>query len=36
MLAFTSQQHTQFAYFSLQLGKPDGSKKDVLDFGAGL
>ena len=36
MLAFISQKHNQFTYFSMQLGEPDWSKKDVLDFEAGL
>ena len=34
MLAFISQKHNQFTYFSMQLGEPDWSKQDVLDFGA--
>src|SRR5262249_55746906 len=32
-LAFLSQKHGQFTYFSLQLRERDWSKKDVLDFG---
>jgi SAM-dependent methyltransferase len=35
-LAFFSQKHGQFTYFSLQLGEPDWSKKDVLDFGGNV
>ena len=34
VLAFISQKHNQFAYFSMQLGEPDWSKKDVWDFEA--
>ena len=36
MLAFISQKHNQFTYFSMQLGEPDWSKKDVLDFGGNV
>jgi hypothetical protein len=36
MLAFISQKHNQFTYFSIQPGEPDWSKNDVLDFGAGV
>ena len=36
MLAFISQQQNRFTYFSIQLGEPDWSQKDVLDFEAGL
>jgi SAM-dependent methyltransferase len=36
MLAFISQKHNQFTYFSTQLGEPDWSKKDVLDFGGNV
>jgi SAM-dependent methyltransferase len=32
-LAFISQKHNQFTYFSMQLGEPDWSEKDLLDFG---
>jgi SAM-dependent methyltransferase len=35
-LAFLSQKHGQFTYFSMQLGEPDWSKKDVLDFGGNV
>jgi SAM-dependent methyltransferase len=35
-LAFISQKHNQFTYFSMQLGEPDWSKKDVLDFGGNV
>src|SRR4029077_16235337 len=31
-LAFLSQKHGQFTYFSMQLGEPDWSKKYLLDF----
>ena len=36
MLAFISQKHKKFSYFSMQLGEPDCSKKDVLDFGGNV
>lgn len=36
MLAFILQKHNQFIYFSLQLGEPDWSKKDVLDCGGNV
>jgi SAM-dependent methyltransferase len=36
MLAFISQKHNQFTYFSMQLGEPDWSDKDVLDFGGNV
>jgi SAM-dependent methyltransferase len=35
-LAFISQKHGQFTYFSMQLGDPDWSEKDVLDFGGNV
>ena len=35
-LAFLSQKHNQFAYFSMQLGESDWSQKDVLDFGGNV
>ena len=34
ILAFISQKHNQFTCFSMQLGEPDWSKKDVWDFEA--
>ena len=34
VLAFISKKHNQFTYFSMQLGEPDWSKKDVWDFEA--
>ena len=36
MLAFISQKHNQFTYFSMQLGEPDWSKTDLLDFGGNV
>jgi hypothetical protein len=36
MLAFISQKHDHFTYFSMQVGEPDWSKKDVLDFGGNV
>ena len=36
MLAFISQKHGQFTYFSMQLGEPDWSKLDLLDFGGNV
>jgi SAM-dependent methyltransferase len=35
-LAFLSQKHGQFTYFSGQLREPDWSEKDVLDFGGNV
>jgi SAM-dependent methyltransferase len=35
-MAFFSQKHGQFTYFSIQLGEPDWSRKDVLDFGGNV
>jgi SAM-dependent methyltransferase len=35
-LAFMSQKHGQFTYFSMQLGEPDWSKRDLLDFGGNV
>jgi SAM-dependent methyltransferase len=35
-LAFLSQKHGQFTYFSLQLGERDWREKDVLDFGGNV
>jgi SAM-dependent methyltransferase len=36
VLAFFSQKQDQFTYFSIQLGEPDWSRKDVLDFGGNV
>jgi SAM-dependent methyltransferase len=36
ILAFISQKHDQFTYFSTQLGERDWSKKEVLDFGGNV
>ena len=35
-LAFISQEHNIFTYFSMQLGEPDWSNQDLLDFGGNV